>query len=162
MASPIDMGNYLKKKGAAGSASVDSATTQPHDDDAMSERVATLEQTVETIRAEMRANSAEVREIINTGIAGIRIENANVRTEVHESLSSFKTFLIGTIIALLGIAASSFFKSATTPPQVVQQPPFIIQVPPYAATPPQATAHAPNAFDPQDKLQDPKPPEKKN
>jgi hypothetical protein len=90
----------------------------PHDD-GMNERVAKLEATVDTIRAEIRASAAETREVIRGVEAGIRatvsdyrgditsyasnarVDIAEHSREVDGKISSLRTWAMGGAIAVL-------------------------------------------------------------
>ena len=87
---------------------VDAGGGGPHDGD-MRERVARLEATVDTIRAEIRAGAAETREAVNTSAAALRADFQSLRTDTNKDVLGIKLWILGGVVATLIAILSYLF-----------------------------------------------------
>lgn len=155
----IDLLYELYARYASGSATIQpkevaDSSSPPHDPE-MESRIVKLETTLETIRAEMRANSAELRGEMRASAAELKAEMASFKATVQGSMDGMRTdaerlrgdvigriaesersltrwFITTAIVVILGIAGLWMRSAPTAAPQA-SPPPVIINVPAPAA-----------------------------
>jgi hypothetical protein len=120
--------------------SLDSSGGGPNDG-SVNERVARLEATVETIRAEIRESSMEIGAKVREALADQRVDVARLRADFAESKEGWTRWMIAILLSFVlgfaGLFASLWVRTQPNPqPPQASPAPIIITVPGAQQQPP--------------------------